>query len=158
MHGTVRSFGLVYKLDVPLRYRFVYKGMVGRGLYALMMQHYYRSFSPHQIKLVCTEALSTPVSAAAQMRGVGEWLGLRPGLDEPGHYDFTDAVAVGKYNTGDNTGYEKTTPWGNDAASSGEGDEVEPDQVHPKVPTLGHNTELISLAKIDEGSERMLRG
>ena len=131
--------------------------MVGRGLYALMMQHYYRSFSPHQIKLICTEALSTPASAAAQMREVGEWLGLRPGLDEPGHYDFAEAVAVGKYNTGDNTGYETTTPWGNDVANGGDGDEVEPGQGKRTI-TSGQNAELISLAKIDEGSERMLRG
>ena len=51
---------------------------------------------------------------------MGEWLGLRPGLDEPGHYDFTEAVAVGKYNTGDHTGYETTTPWVDP------GDEVDP--------------------------------
>ena len=33
---------------------FACKGMVGRGLYALMMHHYYNTFGPHQVKLVCT--------------------------------------------------------------------------------------------------------
>ena len=58
---------------------------------------------------------------------MGEWLGLRPGLDEPGHYDFTEAVAVGKYNTGDHTGYETTTPWVDP------GDEVEPGEVRKRL-------------------------
>jgi hypothetical protein len=96
-----------------------------------------------------------------QLKGIGEWLGLRPGLDEADHYNFKEAVAVGKYNTGDRTGYTTTTPWSKeDLVREREhehdpGDEVDPSERaapaggggkggHP----VGQNAELIALAKV----------
>ena len=148
--------------SLPQRQQFVYRGAVGRGLYALMLKHYYSNFPQGQVRLVCTEALSEPKRAAETMRGVGRWLGLGAGLseDQGGGYDFVEAVGVGRYNTGDATGYETVTPWASES-----GDEVDPEEERTgaHVPKLGarpggggHNAALIAAVSIDEGTEKML--
>ena len=112
------------------------------------------------------ESLANPTDAATELKVIGEWLGLRPGLDEPDHYDFKEAVAVGKFNTGDRTGYTTTTAWSKEELQLAHdpGDEVDPTEGPAPAAGKGNghpggqNAELIALAQIDEGSERMLRG
>ena len=51
-----------------------------------------------------------------------EWLQLPK-------FDFHDATATGRYNTGANTGYDVTTPWG-DEVEPGAGDGGEQVRFH----------------------------
>ena len=56
--------------SLPKRQLFVYRGMVGRGLYSVMLEHYYRLFAPEHMKVVCTETLDGAEAAAGSMNEV----------------------------------------------------------------------------------------
>lgn len=98
--------------SLPMRQLIVYRGMVGRGLYSVMLEHYYRVFAAWQMKVVCTETLDGAEAAADSMNAVAEWLQLPK-------FDFHNVTAKGKYNTGANTGYDVTTPWGDEVKPGG---------------------------------------
>ena len=106
----------------------LYRQFVTRGLYSIMLEHWFAIFPGDQIAVVCTEALagagagsdssitstasssspSEALSAAARtVARVAVFIGLDPSLAN----DFKETVASGKFNAAANRGYEKVTTW-----------------------------------------------
>jgi hypothetical protein len=81
----------------------LYRQFVSRGLYSLMLEHWYKVFPSKQIKVICTESISVSAvgveAASNELRLLARFIGLED-------YDFASTVSKGKFNTAHNRGYD----------------------------------------------------
>jgi len=112
--------------DFPQTNPHLYRQFVSRGLYSLMLEHWYEQFPANQISVLCTESLSVSESgvdlATEQLSRVASFIGV-------GEFDFTETVSKGKFNAAENKGYGKVTSW-----------DAESKQSTPEMPADLHDT------------------
>jgi len=78
------------------------QGLIGRGLYSLVLEWYYIAFPRTSIEIVCSEDLREKPSEV--MNNVSRFLGLPD-------FNFTDVVSKGMFNVQGHKGYETATSW-----------------------------------------------
>ena len=92
-------------MSLPRLNAHLWRQLVGRGLYIANLDWWYASHQSEDILLVCSEDLNDADKAASEMGRVASHIGLSP-------FDFSEAVARGKYNAGArHRGYDAVTSW-----------------------------------------------
>ena len=89
------------KVIVGLDYHLI-RSIVGRSIYSLFLEWWYKRFTQDDIYVVCTEDLH--FSAEDTMLNVSLFLGLP-------EFDFTNVTGEGMYNVGFHQGYDTVTTW-----------------------------------------------
>jgi hypothetical protein len=150
------------KVVFPRANPHLFRQLVARGCYSLMLEHFYAAFPSDQVRVVCTENLApddaaraaatggaarvssgNTATAAATMRSLALWLGLAGG------YDFEATVRKGRFNARGKRGYDQLTAWGPEPGEySGDSSELGPPR--PPMPASLRRTLTSFYAPLNE--------